>query len=159
MMKFNLKVESEVSEKINDYVLSNQINSQHPLDVISESEADPDRYPVAIYDEEERLIGFLCVHVGGWPEVFGYLSEKYAYIRSMSIDDRYQGKGHGTQTVKQLLDFTKEKIDPDITTLVLAVNEKNLSAQKAYLNAGFERKPGTVPGRRGNLILMGLGKQ
>jgi len=153
-LTLHLYTESECSLAVKNYQLSNQINSQHPEEVIRTSKDDPARYPVGIYDKQANLVGFMCLHVGASPDFYDMENENYVLLRSMSIDDRYQGQGVGTESLRFIFDFISKEIDSHITDVVLAVNEKNIGAQKCYEKAGFTPRPEKKMGRLGWLIVM-----
>jgi len=153
-MKLSIYSEELFSSSIHAYVLTNTTNSQHPKEVIETSKKDRERFPVAISDDLGDLVGFLCLHVGTGPEVYGFSGEEYVMIRSMSIDDRYQNKGYGAKALNNIFEFVRQEISEKITCIVLAVNEKNGMAQRSYEKAGFKRKAEMVEGRLGNLIIM-----
>jgi len=125
-----------------------------PQKIVQYSVADEDQFAIAISDDDGKLIGFFCLHLGAGPEFFGYKGRSYALIKGMSIDERYRGKGYGAKCFDQIFEFINEEISDEITSLVLGVNEKNTCAQKAYEKADFKRINRLVEGKFGKLIVM-----
>ncbi|MBB4807894.1 RimJ/RimL family protein N-acetyltransferase [Chryseobacterium defluvii] len=66
-------------------------------------------------------------------------NSKSALVRSLSVNPHFQGKGIGTEAMRQIPGFLKAYF-PDRQTeeVVLAVNFKNTSAYRLYLKAGYQ---------------------
>ena len=65
-------------------------------------------------------------------------------LTALSVNYAKQGKGYAKQAMLLLSDFVKSEF-PDCDEIVLAVNHKNIPAQRLYSRVGF-----TDTGRRKN---------
>lgn len=153
-MNLHLYSDELFSIQIDMYVLGKTLYTDTPQNIVQHSVSDKDKFAVAISDDDGKLIGFFCLHLGDGPETYGYTGRKYALVRGMSIDERYRGKGYGVRCFDQIFEFINGEISTEVTSVVLAVNEKNVSAQKAYEKAYFIRREGLVEGKLGKLVIM-----
>ncbi|MCL1989522.1 MAG: GNAT family N-acetyltransferase [Defluviitaleaceae bacterium] len=153
-MTLQLYSDELFSIQIETYVLGKTPYTGTPQNIVKHAMFDSDRFAVAISDEDGKLIGFFGLHLGAGPQTYGYIGEEYALVRGMSIDERHRGNGYGVKCFEHVFEFIHEEISDTITSLILGVNEQNISAQKAYEKAGFKKKPGFVQGKLGKLIIM-----
>ena len=84
-------------------------------------------YPKAIYADED-LVGFIMYELD--PE------EQQVFIWRFLIDQRYQGKGYGRQTIEAVLAMAKEQAQ--ITKVVADYVDGNEPMKKILLDLGFE---------------------
>lgn len=84
-------------------------------------------YPKAIYADED-LVGFIMYDLD--PE------EQQVFIWRFLIDQRYQGKGYGRQTIEAVLAMAKEQAQ--ITKVVADYVDGNEPMKKILLDLGFE---------------------
>ncbi|MGT2784515.1 GNAT family N-acetyltransferase [Streptococcus merionis] len=138
-----------------DFQLSDTTYTDTPENVAQSAKADPNRHAIAILNDEDKLVGFFCLHLAEGPETYGFKGEHYALIRGLSIDDRYRRKGYASKVFSDPFLFIQSQIDGRITHLILAVNEKNIPAQKTYIKAGFDVLKRGVSESRGTLLVMG----
>lgn len=110
-----LKVKSEQES----FVASNAIS-------LAQSKYEPECIPLAIYDDEV-MVGFTmyCVDT----EVNTY------YIYRLMIDEKYQSKGYGHESMKLLL--KKIKADPNYNRIYIDCRPENIAAQRLYAELGF----------------------
>lgn len=153
-MKLSVYSEELFSSLIDEYVLTNLHHTDTPQNIIQKVKADQDQFAIAISDDSGNLVGFFCLHLGKGPELYGFFGRKYALIRGFSIDERYRNRGYASESLLDIFELTKREISERITNIVLAVNEQNIAAQKAYEKSGFKRKEKTFEGRLGRLIIM-----
>lgn len=66
----------------------------------------------------------------------GMNSRKDVWLDRFMIDKRYQGRGYGTEALKQLIDKVKTDY-PDRNNILLSVEKHNESAIKMYESFGF----------------------
>jgi len=155
MMNLQLYSDELFSIQIDRYVFGKVLyTDETPQKIVQYSVADKDQFAIAISDENGKLIGFFCLHLGAGPAAYGYTGGTCALIRGLSIDERYRGKGYGAKCFEKIFEFINEEISDEITSLVLGVNEKNICAQKAYEKADFKRINRMVEGKFGKLIVM-----
>jgi ribosomal protein S18 acetylase RimI-like enzyme len=67
-----------------------------------------------------------------------------AYIHGVSIEDKYSGRGFGTQMMLELLTLLRRR---GFTTATLAVLPNNKSAIRCYEKAGFKFVDGRLSGK------------
>ena len=84
-------------------------------------------YPKAIYAKED-LVGFIMYDLD--PE------SQQVFIWRFLIDQRYQGKGYGRQTIETVLAMAKEQAQ--ITKVVADYVDGNEPMKKILLDLGFE---------------------
>ena len=84
-------------------------------------------YPKAIYAKED-LVGFIMYDLD--PE------SQQVFIWRFLIDQRYQGKGYGRQTIETVLAMAKEQAQ--MTKVVADYVDGNEPMKKILLNLGFE---------------------
>ncbi len=84
-------------------------------------------YPKAIYAKED-LVGFIMYDLD--------TEEQQVFIWRFLIDQRYQGKGYGRQTIETVLAMAKEQAK--ITKVVADYVDGNEPMKKILLDLGFE---------------------
>ena len=84
-------------------------------------------YPKAIYAKED-LVGFIMYDLD--PE------SQQVFIWRFLIDQRYQGKGYGRQTIEAVVEMAKEQAQ--ITKVVADYVDGNEPMKKILLDLGFE---------------------
>ena len=151
IMKLSLYNEAEHYHSLNSYSLNDITHTDTPQNIIEKSKKDKDRYPIVILDNKDcKIIGFFCLHLNAGPKEYGYYQNDYALIRGFSIDDNFRNQGYGSNALGEIFEF----INLEINHIILAVNEKNMFAQKAYKNSGFFVVRRDVEGKKGKLIIM-----
>jgi diamine N-acetyltransferase len=85
--------------------------------------------PFAIY-EDSTIIGYVMV-------IYDYDEETYN-IWHMMIDEKYQGKGYGTEAVKLCIDYIKTKPFGKSNDIILTCNMNNSHAIHIYKKLGFK---------------------
>ncbi|TYP68364.1 GNAT family N-acetyltransferase [Paenibacillus methanolicus] len=97
-------------------------------------ESAPGRYPIVITAGEEP-VGFFLLHdserVKDCTE-----NPRAMLLTAFSVDNAKQGKGYAKQGMALIPAFAKERF-PDCDEIVLAVNRRNIPAQKLYERVGF----------------------
>lgn len=84
-------------------------------------------YPKAIYAKDD-LVGFIMYDLD--------TEEQQVFIWRFLIDQRYQGKGYGRQTIETVLAMAKEQAK--ITKVVADYVDGNEPMKKILLDLGFE---------------------
>ena len=84
-------------------------------------------YPKAIYAKDD-LVGFIMYDLD--PEA------QQVFIWRFLIDQRYQGKGYGRQTIEAVVEMAKEQAQ--ITKVVADYVDGNEPMKKILLDLGFE---------------------
>jgi GNAT superfamily N-acetyltransferase len=80
-------------------------------------------------------------------------NKKSVLLRSLSVNPNLQGKGIGKAAMLQVDRFVRENF-PDCDEIVLAVNQKNISAYQIYLKTGYLYEGKSRIGRSGPQYLM-----
>ena len=154
-MKLCLYNEAEHYHSLNSYSLNDITHTDTPQNIIEKSKKDKDRYPIVILDNKDcKIIGFFCLHLNAGPKEYGYYQNDYALIRGFSIDDNFRNQGYGSNALGEIFEFIDSTLNLEINHIILAVNEKNMFAQKAYKNSGFFVVRRDVEGKKGKLIIM-----
>lgn len=102
--------------------------------------------------EDELLTNFFVLDEK--KDVALYTTNQQAVLlRTFSTDYRYQGKGYAKQVLQALPHFIQTKF-PKCNEIILAVNQKNIAAQKLYKTTGFKQTEKIVKGEYGPLYVM-----
>lgn len=153
-MKLSLYSEVEHYHSLSSYSLNDITHTDTPKNIIEKSKKDKDRYPIVILNKDHKVIGFFCLHLNIGPKEYGYYQNDYALIRGFSIDDNFRNQGYGSNALNGIFEFIDSTLKLEINHIILAVNEKNILAQKAYRNSGFFVVKKDLEGTRGKLIIM-----
>ncbi|MCE4966910.1 GNAT family N-acetyltransferase [Staphylococcus chromogenes] len=112
-----------------------RIYSSLPKEVLDDALEDPNRVANVVFNEKEEIIGFFVLHQHYQHE--GYdTPEEVVYIRSLSINEAYQGHGYGTKIMMNLPEYV-QTVFPDFSHLYLVVDAENEAAWNVYERAGF----------------------
>lgn len=112
-----------------------RIYSSLPKEVLDDALEDPNRVANVVFNEKEEIIGFFVLHQHYQYE--GYdTPEEVVYIRSLSINEAYQGHGYGTKIMMNLPEYV-QTVFPDFSHLYLVVDAENEAAWNVYERAGF----------------------
>lgn len=129
--------EEQYRQALYDFKLSErqQIYSSLPKDVLDEAISDDDRIANIVLNQDNQVIGFFVLHQYYQHE--GYDTPKQVvYIRSLSINEAFQGSGYGTQIMMYIPQYV-QTVYPDFNHLYLVVDAENKGAWNLYERAGF----------------------
>ena len=84
-------------------------------------------YPKAIYADED-LVGFIMYELD--------TEEQQVFVWRFLIDQRYQGKGYGRQTIEAVVEMAKQQTQ--MTKVVADYVDGNEPMKKILLGLGFE---------------------
>lgn len=112
---------------------------------------DPKAYAITVF-ENRQPSGFFVLDFG--EDKFDLTdNEQSVLLRSLSINPDLQGKGIGKAAMQIADEFVRGNF-PDCEEIVLAVNQKNLSAYHIYLKTGYLYDGKSRIGRSGPQYLM-----
>lgn len=120
-----------------DFELSDkqQVYSSLPKEVLDDALEDPDRKPCVVHSEEGEIVGFFVLHKHYQHE--GYdTPHEVVYIRSLSINEKLQGRGYGTKVAMALPQYIQNEFS-FLDHLYLVVDAENQAACDLYERAGF----------------------
>ncbi|CAL28538.1 GNAT family N-acetyltransferase [Staphylococcus carnosus] len=121
-------LEFELSER-------QQIYSSLPIQVLEDALEDEDRIANIAINKDKEVIGFFVLHQYYQHE--GYdTPENVVYIRSLSVNEKFQGNGYGTKIMMNLPDYV-QSLYSDFNHLYLVVDAENQAAWNVYERAGF----------------------
>ncbi|MBM7587181.1 RimJ/RimL family protein N-acetyltransferase [Bacillus pakistanensis] len=108
-------------------------------------EAANEKYPIVILNNR-KPVGFFVLHSSA--RVNDYSDNpKAMLLTALSINYSEQGKGIAKRGMEQLKEFVNDSF-PTCNEIVLAVNKRNIGAQKLYEKVGFQdtgqRKMGKI---------------
>ena len=129
--------EEQYRTKLYDFELSErqQIYSSLPKTVLDDAIKDEDRIANIVLNEQNKVIGFFVLHQYYQHE--GYdAPKKVVYVRSLSINEKYQGNGYGTKIMMFLPQYV-QYLFPEFNHLYLVVDAENKGAWNVYERAGF----------------------
>ncbi|MEH6992393.1 GNAT family N-acetyltransferase [Neobacillus drentensis] len=111
------------------------------------------QYRIVILSENEP-VGFFLIHAT--ERVKEYSDNPRAMLlTAFSINHAHQGKGYAKQGMSLINEFVQKEF-PDCNEIVLAVNHKNIPAQKLYMKVGFQDTGRRKIGRIGEQYIMAL---
>jgi diamine N-acetyltransferase len=110
----------KVKEKQADFLPSN-------LYSIAEAQFYPQAVPLAIYSEQDQMVGFVMYGVD-------VKTEKWKIFRLM-IDQAHQGKGYGRAAMTQAIERLSAQQDCD--EILIAYQTDNDAARRLYASLGF----------------------
>lgn len=129
--------EEQYRQDILNFELSErqQIYSSLPKSVIEDALQDDNRIANIAINEEGDVVGFFVLHQYYQHE--GYdTPENVVYVRSLSINEKFQGNGYGTTMMMYLPQYVQD-LFPDFNHLYLVVDAENQGAWNVYERAGF----------------------
>lgn len=129
--------EEQYRDALNQFKLSERqmIYSSLPKDVLDDALDDSDRVANVVINDKDEVVGFFVLHKHYQHE--GYDTPKeVVYVRSLSINESYQGNGYGTKIMMNLPAYV-QTIFPDFNHLFLVVDAENEAAWNVYERAGF----------------------
>ncbi|MBU7228613.1 GNAT family N-acetyltransferase [Staphylococcus pseudintermedius] len=112
-----------------------RIYSSLPKEVLDDALNDDNRVANIVLNDQDEVIGFFVLHEHYQHEGYDTPYE-VVYIRSLSINEAYQGNGYGTKIMMTLPEYV-QKIFPDFNHLYLVVDAENEAAWNVYERAGF----------------------
>jgi RimJ/RimL family protein N-acetyltransferase len=111
------------------------------------------QHRIVILSENEP-VGFFLLH--STKRVKEYSDNPNAMLlTALSVNHEKQGKGYAKQGMLLLTDFVKSEF-PNCDEIVLAVNHKNIPAQRLYSRVGFKDTGRRKIGRIGEQFIMSL---
>lgn len=131
--EFNEKYRIQLSE----FILSeHQLNYTNvPEKILGSAIENINSIPFVVLNDCYDVIGFFVLEK--YYEYPGFAIGKEAvFIRSLSINERYQGEGYGKKLILSLPHIVQKYID-DISDLYLVVDFENTIALNLYEEAGF----------------------
>lgn len=129
--------EEQYREALSKFQLNERqrIYSSLPKEVLDDALKDPNRVANVALNDNGDVVGFFVLHQHYQHE--GYdTPEEVVYIRSLSINERYQGNGYGTKIMMNLPEYV-QSVFPDFGHLFLVVDAENEAAWNVYERAGF----------------------
>ncbi|WP_040979566.1 GNAT family N-acetyltransferase [Oceanobacillus jeddahense] len=151
--KITLKL---LSKTYIDYLYQFKLSEeQHQFTALPQevSELTEGQYGVMIMHYEEP-VGFFLLHQT--ERVKEYSDNPNAMLlTALSINEIHQRKGYAREGMILLTNFVKD-VFPACDEIVLAVNHRNVPAQKLYSNAGFLDTEKRKEGPKGEQYIMAL---
>lgn len=112
-----------------------QIYLSLPKSVLDDALTDENRVANIAINEYGDVVGFFVLHQYYQHE--GYdTPENVVYVRSLSINENFQGNGYGTTMMMYLPQYVQD-LFPDFNHLYLVVDAENKGAWNVYERAGF----------------------
>lgn len=106
-----------------------------PIEVLDAALDDKNKYPVVVVNESDEIVGFFQLHKH-YKHVGYDTPHNVIYIRSLSVNEAYQGRGYGTMIAMKLPSYVQENFD-DLEHFYLVVDGDNEAAWSLYERAGF----------------------
>ncbi|SFI76126.1 Protein N-acetyltransferase, RimJ/RimL family [Bacillus sp. 71mf] len=107
----------------------------HPMELLDKAQQDPTRNPIVIL-ADDKPVGIFALQSGSRVQEYTN-KENSLLLTSFSINYTEQGRGYAKRALHLLPNYV-DVYFPNIEEIVLAVNERNIPAQKLYITVGFE---------------------
>lgn len=107
----------------------------HPMELLNHAKQGPTRNPIVIL-ADDKPVGIFSLQSGSRVQEYT-TKEKSLLLTSFSINYTEQGNGYAKRALQLLPNYVGLYF-PNIEEIVLAVNERNIPAQKLYITVGFE---------------------
>ncbi|MFE8700461.1 GNAT family N-acetyltransferase [Cytobacillus sp. FJAT-54145] len=124
---------AEFNEKLGEFELPAE-QEQFTAMPIEMLEVTEERHPIVILSDWEP-VGFFVLHSSERVKEYSD-NPKAMLLTALSINYAQQGKGYANKGMSLLRDFITQEF-PNCNEVVLAVNHKNIPAQKLYEKVGF----------------------
>lgn len=106
-----------------------------PVEILDAAVDDKDKFPVVVLNDDDDIVGFFQLHKNY--QHVGYATPKdVIYIRSLSVNESFQGRGYGTMIAMQLPSYVQANFG-DLDHFYLVVDGDNEAAWSLYERAGF----------------------
>ncbi|PGE43793.1 GNAT family N-acetyltransferase [Bacillus toyonensis] len=125
-----------------------------PGELLKKAKSDRTKNVIVILDYNGVPVGLFALQTGERVQEFTE-NEDALLLTSFSINYNKQRRGYAKKSLALLQDFVKLYF-PIKNEVVLAVNEKNMPAQKLYEKVGFEDRDFRRMGPIGQQIIMHL---
>lgn len=93
---------------------------------IAEAHFNPELTPMGIY-AGETMVGFLMVGLERGRDRW--------WLMRLMIDERYQGKGYGRESLRQVIELLRK--NPTCDRIYLSYEPENITAEMLYKSFGF----------------------
>ncbi|EUJ44512.1 GNAT family N-acetyltransferase [Paenilisteria rocourtiae] len=147
------KKETAQIEALKKYQLTNDEFSAHPVELLEQASQTYSYHCVLVYDSE-AVVGFFVLDSGDGVKTYT-MEQNALLLRGYSIDSSVQGRGYGANSLAELKAYVRNNFKR-VSTVVLAVNKRNIPAQKLYLKSGFTETSSVVLGPRGEQFVYEL---
>ena len=125
-----------------------------PGELLEKAKSDRTKNVIVILDYNGVPVGLFALQTGDRVQQFTE-NEDALLLTSFSVNYDKQRKGYAKKSLALLQEFVKRYF-PIKNEVVLAVNEKNIPAQKLYEKVGFQDKGFRRMGPIGQQIIMHL---
>ncbi|WP_242143100.1 MULTISPECIES: GNAT family N-acetyltransferase [unclassified Bacillus cereus group] len=145
----------DYKEKIATFTLpSEQVQfTANPSDLLEKAKEDITKHVVVIVDQDVP-VGIFALQTGEIVKEYTNNSDAVLLV-SFSVDYEKQGKGYAKRGLCLLQEYVTAYF-PGTNEVVLAVNERNIPAQKVYLKVGFEDRGQRKMGPIGRQLILYL---
>ncbi|MES9665122.1 GNAT family N-acetyltransferase [Bacillus cereus] len=126
----------------------------NPGELLEKAKNDRTKNVIVILDYSGVPVGIFALQTGDRVQEFTE-NKDAILLTSFSVNHDKQRKGYAKKSLALLQDFVKNYY-PIINEVILAVNEKNIPAQKLYEKVGFQDKGFRRMGPIGQQIIMHL---
>jgi len=147
-----IKYSQQYEASLQQYILTEDqlLYTAAPIEAVKH--LDDERHAFLAY-EDDLFVSFFVLQEGAGVEEF--LGGPHSVLlRSFSTDFRYQGRGYARAILEKLPTFVKEHY-PAKKEITLAVDSGNDRAHHLYEKLGYIDHGKRMPGRNGELIILG----
>jgi RimJ/RimL family protein N-acetyltransferase len=147
-------------EKYREELLAFELPSEQaeftglPSETLEDALNDDSKFAVVIADGE-LPVGFFILHTGEGIAIFYSNFSRAMLLRAFLINQSSQGQGYAKQAMSLLPDFIRTHW-PSVQEIVLAVNGRNVAAERLYSSARFRDKGLRRMGKKGEQKILQL---
>ena len=149
---FLTEYKEEHRKYVEEYFIADDYFTADPKSVISDCVVNPTSHAVLCFlplsDDLFRLVTFFVLDETCASYSIDGFGDTDLLLRDFSTDSNHLRKGYAKESMVLLPDFVKWRF-PNVSRIVLCVNERNVSAMKLYEQAGFVRTEQVVEEPKG----------
>ncbi len=147
-----IKYSQQYEAALQQYILTEDqlLYTATPIEAVKH--LDDDRNAILAFEDDLFVSFFVLQEGAGVAEFLG--GPDSVLLRSFSTDFRYQGRGYARKILEKLPAFVKEHY-PTKNEITLAVDSGNDRAHQLYEKSGYMDHGKRMPGRNGELIILG----
>lgn len=122
----------EMSKLIPDFIKEGDQSTEFLEKTISDDDSD-----ILVYDNDEKVVGFVLLQTKKRPDFSFILPGKYCYIMDIIVTEKHRNKGFGTNLMNSAKNWAKKQGCAFINLDVLTNNPKAIAL---YKELGFITK-------------------
>ncbi|KRL01137.1 GNAT family N-acetyltransferase [Liquorilactobacillus capillatus] len=150
LIEYNTSFATQIAE----YKVSSTAFTGLPQTAIKISANNKDYHSLLLVNEQGEIPTFLVLDAG--ETKYNYTNNKNSLLlRNFSTDQRFLRRNYAKTALTMLPSYVKANF-PNIHSIILGVNSRNIPAQKLYEKSGFRKKKKVYQGKKGPQLIYSL---